>query len=121
MLGLSTFSLYLCFTKLKKPNKMKAENFERAKVIRAEIVKLENHLNSTFDDINRGSGKKVENLYKYDGRNAFFCFDVPFASRIGVRELIPDFYPFSIENFMTIYRSNIEKRIAELEDEFSKL
>ena len=99
---------------------MKSENFEKAKVIRAEIVKLENHLKSTFDDICRSNNRKV-NLYEHEERKAFFCFDVPFASRIGVRELIPDFYPFSIENFMTIYKSNIEKRIAELEDEFSKL
>ena len=99
---------------------MKLENFERGKVIQAEILRLENHLKLTFDDISRSNNKKVS-LYEHEERNAFFSFNVPFPSRTGERELIPHFYPFSIENFMTIYKSNIEKRIAELEDEFSNL
>lgn len=120
MLGLSTFSLYLCFTKLKNKKKMKLENFERGKVIQAEILRLENHLKLIFDDIARGYSEKVS-LYKHEGRDAFFSFNVPFSSRTGERELMPHFYPFSIENFMTIYKSNVEKRIAELQEEFSKL
>jgi hypothetical protein len=98
---------------------MKLENFERGKVIQAEILRLENHLKLIFDDITR-SNKKVS-LYEHEERDAFFSFNVPFSSRTGERELIPHFYPFSIENFMTIYKSNVEKRIAELQEEFSKL
>lgn len=92
---------------------MKKETLEKAKKIQAEIAELRKHFDEIFTNTSGHESIRGLNPYGFE-----YSKD---GNHGNTNPLRNEFIPFPVDNFMKIYKANVEEKIALLEKEFETL